>query len=154
MGRRAEGRYTFLNRTARPYFVATRDMLEEWFAHLPPEGQSGLRSRFRADNPGQHIAAFWELYLHEVHRRLGYELEYEPELPNTSRKPDFLVHRGDERFYLEGTIVIHSKQELAFERRRGTLLDLVDEAAARALRDMGRLRHRADLGHLGAELMG
>jgi len=33
-------------------------------------------------------AAFWELYLHELFTRLGYEVACEPTLPN-GRKIDF-----------------------------------------------------------------
>jgi hypothetical protein len=60
--KRAESRFSFLNRTARPYFAPVRALLEEWFAHLPPGVQPGLRERFRKDDAGQHMGAFWELY--------------------------------------------------------------------------------------------
>ena len=58
-----------------------RDLLEDWFKHFPRDGQSGLKQRFRKDDPGQHMGACWELYLHEAHRRLGFEIEYEPQVP-------------------------------------------------------------------------
>src|SRR5215213_5717389 len=103
--KRAESQFAFLNRTGLPYFAPVRDLLEEWFGYVSPDVQPGLRQRFRQDDQGQFMAAFWELYLHEAHRRLGFDIQYEPPVPGTGRRPDFLFERGDERFYLEGTLV-------------------------------------------------
>jgi hypothetical protein len=95
---------------------------------VSPDVQPGLRQRFRQDDPGQFMGAFWELYLHEAHRRLGFDIQYEPPVPGTGRRPDFLFERGDERFYLEGTLVWYPDAQIAARRRNDLLLDLVDEA--------------------------
>jgi hypothetical protein len=79
-------------------------------------------------DPAQSLGAFWELYLHELFRALGYTLERDPEVPGTSRRPDFLVIGEGGEFYLEATTVGHSKDEMAARRRRNVVLDLVDEA--------------------------
>jgi len=126
--KRAESQFAFLNRTGRPYFAPVRDLLEAWFAHWPAEAQVGLRQRFRQDDRGQHMGAFWELYLNETHRRLGFDIEYEPSVPGTARRPDFLVRRAQERYYIEGTLVLYPDSEMAAKRRKDLLLDLVDEA--------------------------
>lgn len=89
--KRAESQFAFLNRTGRPYFAPVRDLLEDWFSHLPPDVQPALRSRFRKDDPGQNMGAFWELYLHEAHRRLGFAIQYEPPVPGHGPKPRFPV---------------------------------------------------------------
>jgi hypothetical protein len=126
--KRAESQFAFLNRTGRPYFGPVRDLLEDWFSHFPPDVQPALRSRFRKDDPGQNMGAFWELYLHEAHRRLGFAIQYEPPVPGTGRSPDFLFERADERFYLEATLVMYPDAQMAARRRRDLLLDVVDEA--------------------------
>jgi hypothetical protein len=105
-----------------------RDLLEEWFGHVPAEVQGGLRGRFRSNDEAQHVAAFWELYLYEAHRRLGFSIEFEPSMPDTPRRPDFLLERGEDRFYLEATLVRYSDEAMARRRRQDELLDLVDAA--------------------------
>lgn len=125
---RSESRFAFLNRVDRPYFAIVRDLLEEWFRHVPPRVQAGIRRRFRQDDAGQHVGAFWELFLHEAHRRLGFTIEFEPSVPGTERRPDFLLERDGNRHYLEATLVGYSNAEIARRQRQDRLLDMVDSA--------------------------
>jgi hypothetical protein len=124
----AESHFRFLNRVDSPYFAAARELLDDWFTRFPPEGRKDLRARFRSDDPGQSIGAFWELYLHEVHLRLGFELERDPEVPGTTKRPDFLARRGNDVFYLEATLVSYADAEKAARQREAIVLDLVNEA--------------------------
>jgi hypothetical protein len=97
--------FTFLNRVHTPYWAQVRDVLEEWFGHYPaPEGGS-LREGFRSREAGQHWAAWWELYLHELLIRLGYDIEIHPCMPDTERTPDFLLTCDNTRLYVEATVV-------------------------------------------------
>ena len=125
---RAESHFAFLNRVDRPFFAASRDLLEEWFTRFPSDAQRDLQRRFRSDDNAQHEAAFWELYLHEIHRALGFELDRDPVVPGTSKRPDFLVLGGAKPFYLEATVVSYSKAETAQRRRSALLIDMVNEA--------------------------
>jgi hypothetical protein len=125
---RAESHFRFLNRVDRPYFAAVRDVLEDWFTHFPRDAQKDLRARFRSDDNSECLGAFWELYLHEVHRRLGFELKRDPEVPGTTKRPDFLVRGGRRPFYLEATTVTYNRAEAAQRRRENLLVDLVNEA--------------------------
>jgi hypothetical protein len=81
----AESHFGFLNRVDSAYFAAVRDLMEEWFTRFPASGQKDLRARFRSGDRGQSVGAFWKLYLHELHARLGFELEREPEVPAEGR---------------------------------------------------------------------
>jgi hypothetical protein len=128
LGSRTESQFRFLNRVDRPEFAAVRQLVEAWFDSFPPEARADLRERFRSDDLGQSLGAFWELYLHEIHRQLGYVLERDPEVPGTTKRPDFLAKRGDTAFYLEGTLVGYSDPEMADRRRQDGVLELVDEA--------------------------
>lgn len=126
-GRRTESQFRFLNRVDRTDFAAVREVMENWFDRFPAQGKADLRQRFRSDDPRQSLGAFWELYLHELHRRLGYQLERDPEVPGTSRRPDYLARRGKTAFYLEATLVSYSDAEMAARRREDVVLDLIDQ---------------------------
>jgi hypothetical protein len=131
LGTRTESIFHFLDRIAGPNWQAVRQVMNEWFAKWPADAQPDLRARFRDDDPHQSIGAFWELYVHELFGRLGYQLERDPEVPGTTKRPDFLVSGAEESFYLEATIVGHSDEEKSTKRRRDIMLDLVDEARSR-----------------------
>src|ERR1700704_2491964 len=98
--------------------------MHEWFEAFPDEGKKQLTGDFRAGDPRQSLGAFWELYVHQVHRCLGYELERDPEMPDTTRRPDFLARRGASAFYLEATVVSCSDEEMAAQTRWNVVLDL------------------------------
>jgi hypothetical protein len=65
----------------------------------------------RAKQSLQFESAFWELYLHELHLRLGFEIEVHPPGPRTTH-PDFLLNRGSERFYLEAVVPVPQEGRL------------------------------------------
>lgn len=100
-----EDNFTFLNRVDLPFWTEVRRVLEGWFARYPLHEAGELRKRFRSSLPGQHWAAWWELYLHELFRRLGYELAVHPALPDSTKTPDFELRQGSSRFYLEAAVV-------------------------------------------------
>lgn len=126
--KRTESLFRFLNRIEGDQYSRVRALMEDWFDRFPAGGQTDVRERFRDDEPGQSIGAFWELYLHEIHLRLGYTLERDPEVPGTTKRPDFRASRGTSAFYLEGTLVSYPDAEMAARRRRDGVVDLVDEA--------------------------
>jgi hypothetical protein len=127
-GTRSESLFHFLNRVAGADWEAVRVLMNDWFTRWPTDAQADLRGRFRDGNPHQSIGAFSELYLHELHLRLGFRLERDPDVPGTSRHPDFLVVTDEGSYYLEATIIGFSDEEMATRRRRDITLDLVDEA--------------------------
>lgn len=99
--------YTYLNRSGRPAARKVREQLESWWARYPEEHRAEHRRRFET-----HFAsAFYELLLHELMLKLGYELEIHPELPGTDKRPDFLVSGADQRFYLEAVVSSEGSQE-------------------------------------------
>jgi len=95
-----ESSFHFLNRAADPMWQSARDVVEEWYTHYPdPDGD--LRARFRSDAISQHLAAWWELYIFTAFRRLGYNIEVHPEVPDTEKRPDFRVSTGAAGMYVE-----------------------------------------------------
>jgi hypothetical protein len=127
-GKRTEPWFRSLNRVARPEFDAVRSVLEQWFEQFPAESKKQLRGDLHANNARQSLGAFWELYVHEIHRRLGYELQRDPRLAGTSRRPDFLARRGDSAFYLEATLITYTDEEMAALTRWNVILDLINDA--------------------------
>lgn len=100
-----EDSFAFLNRARGPVWERIRDVLDQWFADYPPGHAADIRARFRSRRPGQHPSAWWELYLHRLFSRLGYELTPHPEVTSTTRRPDFEMTRGEARLYLEAAVV-------------------------------------------------
>ncbi len=104
-GRRSETTYAFLDRSARDTSRNVRELLDVWFSHYPAEDQRELATRFR----NTFDDAFFELLLHEVQLRLGFTLRTHPDVPGTSRKPDFLgLPNSGEPHYLEAAVVTES----------------------------------------------
>lgn len=129
--RAPETSFAFYDRVAGPYWDDLRRVLEDWFAHLPAASRPDLRSRFQGKDRRQVDGAFWELYLHELFRRLGCAVQHQPRVPRAGAPPltpDFLAERDGERLYLEAVAVTDSTVDDRAARRR---MDLVDAINAR-----------------------
>ena len=80
--------------------IACGRPLESWYKdYRDPDGD--LRHRFRQDDAHQHDAAWWELYIYTLFRRLGYAVEVHPSVPRSSRRPDFLAVDAHDSVYVE-----------------------------------------------------
>jgi hypothetical protein len=102
--RYSEDTFSFYNRADGVTWQRIRDTLDAWFAEYPAE-HADLRGRFRSKRQGAHVGAFWELYLLLLLRRMGYELDVHPEVPDSSHQPDFEIARPGERLYVEAAVV-------------------------------------------------
>jgi hypothetical protein len=124
----AEDSFTFLNRVHKPLWERIRVELEVWFSEYPEDHRGDLRARFRSPDPGQHFAAWWELYVFHLFRSLGFEVEVHPDVEGRSTHPDFRVERDGEGFYVEAVTVFSGIVE---EGRHGTreawIKDLINE---------------------------
>jgi hypothetical protein len=125
--RYSEGSFAFLNRVDDPFFEAVRLVLESWFARYPEEHQHELRASFRGDDQREIVPAFWELYLFELHRRLGFAVTVHPSVPGTTKRPDFRLDKGEHAFYLEAAVVGHSDEEMARRLREAIVLDMIND---------------------------
>jgi hypothetical protein len=123
-----ETSFDLLDRTSRPELEWPRRYLNAWFDAWPADGREELRSRLRAKDQANVDGAFWELYLHEVHRRLGFKLVREPELSERTNRPDFLVQTRDESFFLEATVFGPSDNEVARKKREDIVTAAVEAA--------------------------
>jgi hypothetical protein len=105
--RHPESTYQFLNRCSKGGCDEVRTELERWFARYPGTYQARLRAHFLSD----FQAAFFELLLHQLLLVTGYEVDVEPEIPDSTHHPDFLATRGSNRFYLEAAVATGKTDE-------------------------------------------
>lgn len=120
--------YDYLLRSARSEAGRIRDVLEAWLTRYPAEHRARLAAEFRRDEDEHFLAAFFDLYLHEIVSKLGCRLEVHPPVPGTSRSPDFLVRGAVSDAYLEATLATEPAiEQLRGDARVDSLLDAVRE---------------------------
>ena len=126
-GGHGEDYFTFLNRADGPVWARIRCVLDQWFVDYPTDHAADLRGRFRSRLPGAHLSAWWELYLHHLFSRLQYTVTVHPEVADTSRRPDFEMTSGEQRFYVEGAVVFSGiVDDTRDEVREGWIMDAVN----------------------------
>jgi hypothetical protein len=108
----SESVHAYYRDSERPPMVAIRTLLEQWFAEVPASEQLDLAQRFRSKILRQHQSALFELYLHHLLVRSGFQVQFHPDVAETQNHPDFLVLKdGTARFYLEAIAVGNSTKE-------------------------------------------
>lgn len=120
--RNTEGIYSYLNQSSRPEWERSRSILEKWYQEFPEEARKDLRGRFRSDGRDTE-SAFFEILLHEFFRKLGCDIEVHPDVPGTSRNPDFLIRHGDQALYLEAVIRSQARSQFAYDIHTEDALD-------------------------------
>jgi hypothetical protein len=93
---------------------------------MPGEAAVDIRGRMRDWRPEQFASAFFELYLHQLHLGLGFEVEIHPEVPGTNRRPDFRVSRNGQSHYLEAAVIGPPPSEAAPENRVSRITDAIN----------------------------
>jgi hypothetical protein len=100
----SESDFEFLDRVAGAHWDRVRALLEQWFTDHPAQAKRDLYNRFMDPDNGQHMGAWWELYIASLFRHLGYDVLPHPTIEGSKRKPDFLVTRKPAAFYVECTV--------------------------------------------------
>jgi hypothetical protein len=127
--RHPETHYAFYDRVAGPFWDAVRGLLEDWFSRLSASSQADLRARLQDKDRRKFDGAFWELYLHELFRRLGFAVHHQPTILRDGKSPgapDLLLERDGDRIYIEAMIVADSNAEDHEERLRNNLVDAIN----------------------------
>jgi len=121
----SESTYTYLNRSADKRWSQTRDLLEGWFAEYPDEQKAKFRTDFSVSDQGQHLGAWWELYIYTLYRRIGYDnIEIHPELDDIPTHPDYLVTSNDNSMYVE--CIVTSTSDAPITRNPGVEAAIYD----------------------------
>ena len=121
--------FAFLNRTTDSKYVPLRDMLDDWFSRYPEEASNDLSARFRSSNEIDHVGAFFELVIHQLHIELGAEVHTHFATGQTGPKiPDFFVTDPDlASSYVEATVVTgKSMERQAAEARMDDIVETLN----------------------------
>jgi|SRR5690606_34251189 len=120
-----ESIYQYYDRSARPEMAIVRKTLEAWFSNFPEDERLELKTRMQKS----FLDPFYELFIHELFLRQGFQLEVHPHLLNTSKRPDFLAKGKGLEFYIEAKNAGHlSKEEQARENLLKSLYSRLDKA--------------------------
>lgn len=121
--------FEFLNNASGRPWQQERELIQEWMNHLPDDEDTyfDIRKRFRSGKDNQFNSAYLELYLHEALLRAGYSITIHPQIPGSSKHPDFLVTRGDTKFYLEAIVPAINAKTISLSNRRNVLLDAIND---------------------------
>lgn len=124
--------FDYLNTSARPGVQYIRETLDRWFSHYPEPHRHELRSRFRSETNEQHVAAFFELTLHELMRAFRTRVEVHPRVEGTDTRPDFLYESSlGEGAYLEAVLATdQSRAEAAAEARKNRVYDTLNRLSS------------------------
>lgn len=125
-----ESAFAYLNRSARPMAGRIRDFFEGAYAAYPEHGQSDLRGRFLSRRPEVHLAALVELLTFAILRASGYDVEIHPQIPDTTRRPDFRATTAGLSFLVECTTANASEDDAKAADRRFEAVDLLDEVVS------------------------
>lgn len=121
-----EPTFEYYNRSARADIRVIKGVIEGWFARVPESAHNDLRQRFRSREDAQHRAALFELFIHELFTKIGYSLQFHPEIEGTTH-PDFLVRKENTNlFYLEVTTAGASVEEVGEQRRINQVYDSIN----------------------------
>lgn len=129
--RRDESTYRFLDRVAGSFWGQCRDLIDDWLSRYPELDRSGLCARLKSSDDRVFASAFWELYLHEMYRRDGWTIEVEPNLVDVTTRPDFLVSKAREKYYVEARCTFEGADRASTARLEAVYasLDSIDSGA-------------------------
>lgn len=114
-----ESIFDYVDRMAGPLWANVRKHLNDWVYRYPAEHRPELLGRLRSRSDSvDFYAAYWELFLYHLLVRSGYEVVCHPDVPGTSKKPDFRASRDGAAVYVEAKLVGDSAAERRRQRER------------------------------------
>jgi hypothetical protein len=115
-----ENSFDYFNNSGRLDIITIREIMENWFRIYPDSEKNEIRKRFKAD----FSPAFYELGMYSYFKNMNYDIAIHPTVPNTSKRPDFLISNNTNEFYVEiKEIRMTSDADKLKERRLNTLID-------------------------------
>lgn len=95
-----ESTFNYYNRSGRKDVTVLRNKLEEWFFELPETEKKEIKERFKKS----FIDVFYEVFLFHFFKSLGFSVKFHPQVPDSNKKPDFLIRKDDLEIYVEAKI--------------------------------------------------
>lgn len=104
--------------------LKAKQYMEVWFANYPKEH----RKRLKDDFINKFADAWYELFIHQLFFLQGYQLQVHPEVPNSSKRPDFLATKKGYSCYIEAKVITGlSEREQGLEIIRETVIDRLQQ---------------------------
>lgn len=112
--------YLYIHQSARAEVEEVRNLLNTWFDDILASEKGELIRRFKTD----FDSSFYELFLFQLFKKLGFEISFHPDVPNSSKKPDFLLKKDGIEIYAEAKISRNkSEAEESIEKKINTIYD-------------------------------
>lgn len=116
--------YDFFNQCAWKDVENVRRLLNKWFSDIPEEEKEELFNRFKKT----FSSAFYELFLYNLFLYQGFKIKVHPKIPNSNKKPDFLIIKNDIEIYVEAKEATDkSESKEALENKLNTLYDSLNK---------------------------
>ncbi|RAV99651.1 hypothetical protein [Pseudochryseolinea flava] len=118
--------YAFLNESIWPAAAYVRRIVSDWSNEFPLE--KDFVRRFKSDNHQEHLAAFFEITIHQWLRKQFFDVELHEIASTTSRRrPDFCISKnGNKEFYAECTLSAIPDYEPGIERLKNQITDVLE----------------------------
>ncbi|MBN2747798.1 MAG: hypothetical protein JXR34_13810 [Bacteroidales bacterium] len=115
-----ENTYDYYDRSARKDVSKVRDVLNIWFENYPDKEKLELRGRFKKT----FSSAFYELFIFNLFKNQGFDILIHPKVPNSSKRPDFLLSKNGVEFYLEAKVATgESEEQESYKNRINQIYD-------------------------------
>lgn len=115
-----ENSFEYFNNIGRPDIIPIRDIMENWYSIYPDSEKNEMKERLKAD----FSPAFYELGIYSYFKNMEYDVTIHPIIPNTLKRPDFLVIKNTNEFYVEiKEMRMSSDADRLKEKRLNTLTD-------------------------------
>ncbi len=119
LAKHIEEPFKYYDRSATEHAVFIRTTLNGWFGNYPSEHQKELKSAFEK----KFEDCFYELFVHELFYQHGCDITIHPEVPCTTKRPDFLIRKGIVEFYAEAKNIRLSTEEAKAAKRYAQFYD-------------------------------
>jgi hypothetical protein len=120
--------FSYINRSGRKWASIVREIMERWLEIYPEKDKKQIVAELRSKNENKFRGAFFELYIYQLLNKLGAIITVHPKLPNLLVKPDFLVKFGNDKFYLELTVIGKADTRLSEDKLIANFLEAINSA--------------------------
>ena len=125
--------YNYYDCSSRVDIAIIRKVLNEWFDDYPDTEKNELNRRFNKS----FTSAFYELFIFNLFKLQGFKIEIHPDIPGTTKKPDFLISKGDIEFYLEAKVAMgESEKQVSLKRRINQIYDSLNNIKSARIEEL------------------
>ena len=113
--------------------IAAREEILHLLGDVPEPHMSNWKKRLTSKLDHSHFSTRLEIYLHHFFKERGWGIEIEPDLPDTTHKPDFRLRRDDSEILVEAKSLVDSKPVEQQDTRLMSLADRLSRKLSRTV---------------------